>query len=232
MKLWIASAQLVLVVVTAVLVPGCGGGGDGGGSAATGTGLGGTGGVAGTGGLADSGGVADGGGSMGGTGSSGGTGGGVADGGGTAGGGATGSGTAGGQGDPGTLIGHTISTTSFHGIAPDQTMISGPVDVLAGDGVELTNRFSAGFATIDFAATSILVTAAADQPFGYLEVLRFDDTHGAISAIASVTADPSTNYAGFNASRLAITADSIDLNLTALNGRQGQKILLNITFAP
>ncbi|MBT2303257.1 hypothetical protein J7E70_22675 [Variovorax paradoxus] len=140
-------------------------------------------------------------------------------------------GAAGSRGAAGTLIGHTISTTDFHGTAPDQTMILGPLDTVAGDGVELTNAFFADFVTIDFSATSIRITAATDQPFGYFEVLRFGDTQGTISSIASVTVDPATNYAGFNASRLTVTADAIDVNLTALSGRRGQQILLNIAFA-
>ena len=109
-------------------------------------------------------------------------------------------------------------------------MTLGPRDTVAGDGVELTNVF-AGFATIDFFATSIRITAATDQPFSYFEVLRFSDTQGTISPIASVTVDPATNYAGFNASRLTVTADAIDVNLTALSGRRDQQILLKIEFA-
>lgn len=128
-------------------------------------------------------------------------------------------------------MGHTISTTDFHGTAPDQTQLLGPRDTVAGNGVELTNEFFAGFATIDFSGNSILITAATDQPFGYFEVLRFIDTHGTISPIAGVTIDPATNYAGFNASRLAFMADNIDVNLTALSGKRGQQILLNIVFA-
>ncbi len=129
------------------------------------------------------------------------------------------------------LIGHMVSTTDFHGTAPDQTMVLGPLDTVAGDGVEITNAFFAGFVTIDFSSTSIRITAATDQPFGYFEVLRFGDTRGTIGSIAGVTIDPATNYAGFNASRLTVTADAIDVNLTALSGRRGQQILLNIAFA-
>jgi hypothetical protein len=62
-------------------------------------------------------------------------------------------------------------------------------------------------------------------------VLRFADTFGTISRIASITVDPATNFAGFDASRLHMTANSIDVNLTALSGQRGQQILLNIVFA-
>ena len=133
-------------------------------------------------------------------------------------------------GGVGTLIGHVVSTTDFHGAAPDHTTVLGPHNTVVGDGIELTNGFG-GFATIDFSGASIRITAATDQPFGYFELLRFADANGTISPIASVTVDPASNYAGFNPSRLTFTADSIDLNLTNLPGQQGQQILLNITFA-
>lgn len=133
-------------------------------------------------------------------------------------------------GGPGTLIGHVVSTTDYHGIAADHTQILGPHDTVVGDGVELVNGFG-GFATIDFSGATIRIVAATDQPFGYFELLRFADSNGTISSIASVTVDPATNYAGFDASRLTFTADRIDVNLTGLAGQQGQQILLNITFA-
>jgi hypothetical protein len=132
-------------------------------------------------------------------------------------------------GQPGSLTGHVVSTTDFHGSAPDHTQILGPHLTVAGDGIELTNGFG-GFATIDISAASIRIIAAADQPFGYFELLRFADANGTISPIASVTVDPATNYAGFDASRLTFTTDRIDVNLTGLAGLQGQQILLNITF--
>ena len=132
---------------------------------------------------------------------------------------------------PATLIGHTISTTNFHGTAPDQTQVLGPRDAVIGDTVELTNELFGGFATVDFSGTTIRIMAATDQPFGYLEVLRFADTNGTISPIEVITVDPATNYAGFDSSRVISTAGSIDVNLTALAGQRGQQIVLNIVFA-
>jgi hypothetical protein len=205
MNFLIAPRKGVLVFAMAILMAGCGGGGGDMGSA----------GVTG-------GGVEAGGGDMGAgvsgdgeMGSAGATGGGVA---------------AGGVGAPGTLFGHVVSITDFHGAAPDHTTVLGPHSTTVGDGIELVNGFG-NFATIDISGASIRITAAADQPFGYFEVFRFADANGTISPIASVTIDPATNYAGFNVSRLTFTADNIDLNLTNLSGQQGQQILLNIVFA-
>jgi hypothetical protein len=135
-----------------------------------------------------------------------------------------------GAGQASTLSGQTLSTMEFHGTAPDQTQVAGPRNVVVGDGVEVINEFFAGFVTIDFSGTSIRMTAAVNQPFGYFEVLRIFDTNGTIRPITSVTVDPATNYAGFDASRLNFTADSIDINLTALHGRSGEQIVLNIGF--
>lgn len=108
--------------------------------------------------------------------------------------------------------------------------MTGPLDRIVGDGVELNGAFS-GFVTIDFSATSIRITANSDQPFGYFEMFRFADSNGTIRSFASVTIDPATNYAGFDASRLFVMPDTIEVNLTSLSGKQGQQIVLNIVFA-
>jgi hypothetical protein len=108
--------------------------------------------------------------------------------------------------------------------------VLGPISSVVGDGVELNGAFS-GFVSVDFSATSIRITADTDQPFGYFEMIRFSDTNGTIRSFASVTVDPATNYAGFDASRLFTMADTIEVNLTGLSGLRGQQIVLNIVFA-
>jgi hypothetical protein len=108
--------------------------------------------------------------------------------------------------------------------------VTGPVSSVVGDGVELTGAFS-GFVTVDFSATSIRITADNDQPFGFFEMIRFADANGTIRSFASVTVDPATNYAGFNATKVFVMADTIEVNLTSLSGKRGQQIVLNIVFA-
>ena len=154
------------------------------------------------------------------------------DGGGAGGSAASGSREPGGApGAAGTLTGHTVSSTDFHGFAPDQTGSYGPLDSVVGEGLELNKVFFAGFASVDFSGDTLRIVAEIDQPFGYLEVLRFADKDGTISRFASVSVDPATDYDGFDASRLSVTADAIDVNLTALSGRRGQQIVLRIQFA-
>lgn len=130
------------------------------------------------------------------------------------------------------LDGHTLTTTGFHGTAPDMTAIVGPVDSVVGPGVELASFGWSSFVSIDFSDMRIRITLNTDQPFGYFEVLRFTDTNGTIPDFTAVSIDPSTSYAGFDASRIHFTADLIDLNLTALYGLQGQQIVLDLSGSP
>ncbi len=131
------------------------------------------------------------------------------------------------------LNGQTIETTSFHGTAPDATTIIGPESRVVGAGIELADFGWLGFLNINFSDTNILITAATDQPSGFLEVLRFLDAIGNIPAFTGISINPSTNYAGFDASRISFfDSDRIDISLTNLNGLQGQQISLDLTAAP
>lgn len=128
-----------------------------------------------------------------------------------------------------TFIGQEIATTDFHGTAPDTTAAFGPIISVIGDGVELTEALAGGFATIDFTATTIRITAATDQPFGYFELLRFFDVNGTIGPFVSAALDPATDYAGIDSSRIFVAPQYIEVNLTGLTGKRGQQLLLNVT---
>ena len=131
------------------------------------------------------------------------------------------------------LNGQTIQTTDFHGTAPDTTAIIGPESRVVGPGIELMDFGWEGFLNINFSNTNILITAATDQPFGFFEVLQFLDAIGNIPAFTDISVNPSTNYAGFDASRISVfESDRIDLSLTGLTGLQGQQISLDLTAAP
>jgi hypothetical protein len=67
------------------------------------------------------------------------------------------------------------------------------------------------FLNVDFSDTRIVITAAADQPAGFFELIRFVDVNGTIPAIAGVTVHAATTYAGFNNSRVSFSADQIDV---------------------
>jgi hypothetical protein len=126
------------------------------------------------------------------------------------------------------LDGHQIASSDFHGTAPDTTQELGPLVSVVGNGAELTGVFASNFVTIDFSDNLIRITAAQNQPPGYLEILRFYDVSGTIGSFTGVSIASGTNYAGFNASRINFGPDNIDLNLTALQGLQGQEILLQV----
>ena len=131
------------------------------------------------------------------------------------------------------LDGQTIQTTDFHGTAPDTTVPVGPESSVVGPGTELMGFGWLGFLNINFSDTNILITAATDQPSGFFEVLRFFDAISNIPAFTDISVNPSTNYAGFDASRiLFFDSDRIDINLTGLIGLQGQQISLDLTAAP
>jgi PEP-CTERM motif-containing protein len=131
--------------------------------------------------------------------------------------------------DAALLDGETVQTTEFHGTAPDTALVFGPVLRVVGPGVELANFGFEGYLSINFSDTNILITANIDQPFGPFDVLRFVDINHLIPSFASATINPATNWTGFDASRILLTADLIDLNLTALTGSQGQLISLDLT---
>jgi hypothetical protein len=130
------------------------------------------------------------------------------------------------------LDGRTIETANFHGTAPDVTVITGPESRVVGPGIELTTFGWLGFLNINFSDTNILITAATDQPFGFFEAIRFSDVIDNIPAFTNVSLNPSTNWAGFDSSRIIFESDLIQVSLTGLNGLQGQQISLDLTATP
>jgi hypothetical protein len=124
----------------------------------------------------------------------------------------------------------TVETTNFHGTAPDTTILVGPTNSVVGPGVELNDFGWLGFVDIDFSDTNILIKLSIPQPSGYSEALRFLDVNGTIPDLTGVTVNAATNWAGFNTSRISqFNANLIDLNLTGLQGQQGQQISLDLT---
>lgn len=123
------------------------------------------------------------------------------------------------------LNGQVIRTIYFRGVQPDQTVIIADEETVVGPGVELPSV--AGFLQIDFSDTNILITATQNAPLSNFELARFNTI---VPAITSVTINPATNYAGFDASRIhtALGGHIIDVNLTGLNGLQGQQISLDV----
>lgn len=126
------------------------------------------------------------------------------------------------------LEGAIVQVWDFHGTAPDRTALIGPVERVVGSAVELRGFGWAGFMDIDLADTSIVITAADDQPFGYFESVRFVDVDRTIPDFIGVSVNPTTDWNGFDASRVSVSADVIQLELTRLGGQREQRISLEI----
>lgn len=128
------------------------------------------------------------------------------------------------------LDGQPVGMIYFRGTAPDTTLQIGPISTVVGPGIELTNF--ADFIAIDVSDTNILITA--NRPanlLSFFELVRFADLVGAIPAFTGVTINPATNFAGLTASDINFTADTIDVNLTALPAQTGQIISLDLIGA-
>lgn len=108
----------------------------------------------------------------------------------------------------------------------------GPVEAVVGPGIELVDFGWSGLVDIDISDTTILITLNMNQPAGYAEVLRLADANGTVPDFTGVTVNPATDYAGFDASRVQVSANSVDIQLTGLQGLQGQQISLELTGAP
>jgi len=135
----------------------------------------------------------------------------------------------------------TLTLINYHGITPDMTSSSSATTV-AGPGVELPSfgvsvwvngEPMPGFMSIDLSNTSIRITANANQPFGYFEVVQFLDTNEALPPITSVTVNPATNWNGFDASDIYVSPSGsyFQVNLTAQYALQGQQISLDLEVA-
>jgi hypothetical protein len=129
------------------------------------------------------------------------------------------------------LDGQTVAAFHLHQTAPDMTAVFGPIQSVVGPNVEYVNFGFSGFVNIDVTDTRIVITLNIDQPAGFADTLIIADANGTIPAFTSVTVNPLTNYAGFDASRVSLTPELINLNLTALNGVAGQQIVLDLTGA-
>lgn len=128
-----------------------------------------------------------------------------------------------------TLDGQTVQTTYLF---PDTaTVFSGPTNAVVAPGVELSNF--AGFVNIDFSDTNVLITTTRNAFVNNVSFdgLRFTDINGTIPGVV-VTINAATNYAGFDASRVSLSGNSLFVNLANLPGLQGQVISLDITAVP
>ena len=125
------------------------------------------------------------------------------------------------------LDGKTIQTSYL--FPNTSTVLCQPVNAVVGSGVELASF--CGIADIDFSDTNIKITLTRDANVNNVafDGFKFFDVLGQIRDDLNATLNPSTNYAGFTASRLAGgDADTLLVNIQGLAGLRGQFISIDV----
>jgi hypothetical protein len=126
------------------------------------------------------------------------------------------------------FLGQVVQTTYLYPNTSTPYILGPPTNATVGAGVELLNF--AGFVNIDFSDTNILITTTRDAGINAVafDGLRFFDVFSTIPAFGSVTINPATNYAGFNASRVTFDSNTIFVNVANLPGLVRQVISLDV----
>lgn len=95
-----------------------------------------------------------------------------------------------------------------------------------------------GFMDVDVSASQIVLSTSltgnttASLPSSSFSGLNLSDTSGAVRTITGVGINPSSNFSGFDASRLSFNADNVFANLQGLTFRPDTRLVLDVTFAP
>jgi hypothetical protein len=135
-------------------------------------------------------------------------------------------GSAGAQAAP-ILAGQTVQTSYL--FPNTSTVFCAPVNTVVGAGLELANF--CGLADINFSDTNILITLTRDANVNNVafDGFKFFDILGTIPDNIDAVLNPATNYAGFNASRLAGgDKDTLLVNVANLPGLRGQVISIDL----
>jgi hypothetical protein len=123
-----------------------------------------------------------------------------------------------------TIIGETITTTYYY---PNIGIVyAGPQATLVPSGGTTIFNFAA-FTDITFSSNSILITTDRDAGINNVSFdgFFFNDANAIFN---TVTLDPSSTYAGFDASRITFDSHNLYVNVENLPGLLGQTILLDI----
>lgn len=140
-----------------------------------------------------------------------------------------------------TLEGTRLFIARTHGDTLPTAKQVGVVDVIVGPGVEAPNYGAAtifewppsglpGFVDIDISATSILMTATANETFPNVESIRFN-LDSIPPFFIDVAVNPATDWAGFAGSRAMAFGRDVFVNLAGLSVLQGQKIVLDLNLS-
>jgi hypothetical protein len=108
--------------------------------------------------------------------------------------------------------------------------VASPLFVI-GPGVELTGfgpQSLPPLVDIDLSDRNILITAVADQPLAFQELLTFRNVRDDLQ----FSVNPATNWAGFTPDRLVRADMVMGVDLAELSGLAGQQILLDVVPEP
>ncbi len=133
-------------------------------------------------------------------------------------------------GAPG-LWGREVAVTNFSGPGLNSGSTN-TVGAIVGAGLEFDDFGNSGLFDIDLTNNSVVITATSDQGVLNFETLRFTDVDNAIRRVVAVYVNSDTDWAGFDASRLAIDGDMFNVNFSGLAGLAGQRIVLDLSIVP
>ncbi|MBI5256572.1 MAG: PEP-CTERM sorting domain-containing protein [Burkholderiales bacterium] len=102
---------------------------------------------------------------------------------------------------------------------------------VVGAGVEVPHVLF-GVGTMDITANQLIVDFSIATQFGFAPFNGFvlSDVLGAIDAITGVSIDPTTNMAGFDASRVSFSDDAIAVNWQGLSITPDTRMVLTLNF--
>lgn len=137
--------------------------------------------------------------------------------------------------DAATLLGETVRVTHEY---PSQGFIfsgGGPFDVVVGAGVEVPNVIS--FYSVDLSDGNAFLNFTQIGAGGTFTAAAFNGVHlfdlnGTIPTFLSVTINPATNVAGFDASHISFDANNIYANFQNLFVNSSSRVSLDITAVP
>lgn len=103
---------------------------------------------------------------------------------------------------------------------------------VVGAGVEITQMLFGLAVSLDVTGNQVLIDFDVSTQFGAAAFNGFalSDALGTIDALTSASVDASSNLAGFDATRVSFTADSLWVNLQGLTVDPDMQLVLNIGF--
>lgn len=126
------------------------------------------------------------------------------------------------------MVGSTVNYQYYYPDLSSTYLDADNGNKLVGAGVEVSN-IVASVGTMDITATQIIIDFSATAFFvpGAFNGWVLTDVLASIDDFTAVTIDAATNMAGFDASNVSFTADTISVNWQGLNFNSDTFVVLN-----